>query len=371
MPKHARGTVPVPRLSRHLVHLDDGHRVQVLVAGRGVPFVVVHGFTAEGFLYAQTLSRLVSSGFKVIAIDAAGHGGTEGLRVGGGDLSGYAELLGRVIDHLGIKRAVYAGHSMGGRLVAELIGKEPKRAICVMLIDAIVGDAWDRRVAASRLVPPMMAVTGGVLLADMLTTLPVFKNPKQALKLGRLWTPVWAHNARRPWGILGTGVSILRSGPSRWMLEKLAEDLVPVFVIHGDRDLAVPLQTARDAAERARGELIVVHGATHSWPLKDPETMPAIVAELLTDSLGEACRLAVTLEGLPLECENIEDIESVLYTPDALVLELTPELRFDKSRLRRAGPRYRWTRRAGGPGGAGGGGPGEAGGGMATSAATG
>ena len=34
--------------------------------------VVVHGFTAEGFLYAQTLNRLVRKGFKVIAIDMAG-----------------------------------------------------------------------------------------------------------------------------------------------------------------------------------------------------------------------------------------------------------------------------------------------------------
>ena len=200
--------------------------------------------------------------------------------------------------------------------------------------------------AVSRIIPPVMAVTGGVLLADMVTTLPVVRNPKQALKLGRLWAPVWLHNARRPWGVVGAGVSILRSGPTRWMLEKLAEDLVPTFVIHGDRDLAVPLQTARDAAARARGELIVVHGGTHSWPLKDPETMPAIVAELLTDSLGEACRVAVTREGLPLENENIADIESVLYEPDALVLDLTPELHFDRSHLRRGRPRYTWTRQA-------------------------
>ena len=89
----ADGTVAVPRLVRHTLHLADGHQVQVAIAGRGVPLVVVHGFTAEGFLYAQTLSRLVSSGFKVVAIDTAGHGGTAGLTGdGGGDLASYAEL---------------------------------------------------------------------------------------------------------------------------------------------------------------------------------------------------------------------------------------------------------------------------------------
>lgn len=341
----ADGTVAVPRLVRHTLHLADGHQVQVAIAGRGVPLVVVHGFTAEGFLYAQTLSRLVSSGFKVVAIDTAGHGGTAGLTGdGGGDLASYAELLGRVIDHLGIKRAVLVGHSMGGRLVTEYAATNPQRAIAVLLVDAIVGEAWDTRVAASRLVPPLMLATGAVLLADTMTTLPVWKDPRQAVKLGRLWAPVWVKNVRRPWGILGAGISILRSGPSRWMLERLAEELIPVYVIHGDKDLAVPLQTARDAALRARGELIIVHGATHSWPLKDPDTMPAIVTELLEDSLGEACRVAVTKEGLPLEVEDLARIEAVLTRKKALVVDLTPELRFEKARVRKGKPRYRWTR---------------------------
>jgi pimeloyl-ACP methyl ester carboxylesterase len=160
--------------------------VQLAVAGRGVPFVFVHGFSAEGLLYAQTLSRLVSAGFKVIAIDTAGHGGTAGLASGGGNMAGYGELLGRTVDHLGIKRAVYAGHSMGGRLVCELVGKEPQRAIGVMLIDAIVGDAWDRKVALSRFVPPVLGGIGVMLIADTATTAPVVRNPRQAMKLGRL-----------------------------------------------------------------------------------------------------------------------------------------------------------------------------------------
>jgi hypothetical protein len=170
------------------------------------------------------------------------------------------------------------------------------------------------------------------------------KDPRQALKLGRLWAPNALHNLRRPWGLLGAGVSILRSGPSRWMLERLAEQLVPVFVIHGDKDIPVPLQTARDAAFRARGELIVVHGATHAWPLKDPDTMPAIVADLLEDSLGEACRVAVTKEGLPLDVEDLGRIEAVLTVRRSLVAALTPEIRFERARVRTGRPRYTWTR---------------------------
>ena len=84
----------MPRLARHSFTLSSGHRVGLIVSGRGVPLVVVHGFTAEGFLYAQTLQRLVDTGFKVVAIDMAGHGGTQGLPLSGGHLGDYAALDG-------------------------------------------------------------------------------------------------------------------------------------------------------------------------------------------------------------------------------------------------------------------------------------
>jgi triacylglycerol esterase/lipase EstA (alpha/beta hydrolase family) len=118
----------LPRLARHEITLEDGHTVGVAVCGRGVPLVIVHGFSAEGILYAQTLSRLVDLGFKVIAVDTAGHGGTLGLPTGAQSMGSYAALLGRVLDHLGVGPAVLAGHSMGGRLVTELAASEPHRA---------------------------------------------------------------------------------------------------------------------------------------------------------------------------------------------------------------------------------------------------
>jgi hypothetical protein len=57
-------------------------------------------------------------------------------------------------------------------------------------------------------------------------------------------------------------------------------------VVHGDLDLGVPLASARDAAARVGGELVVVHKARHSWLLKDPRAFPAIVAELLAGDFG-------------------------------------------------------------------------------------
>ena len=337
------GRVPVPRLARHTITLDDGHRVGLAVSGRGIPLVAVHGFSVEGFLYAQTLSRLVSMGFKVITIDTAGHGSTAGLPRGGGTMASYAELLARAVDELGIKRAIYAGHSMGGRVVAELVATAPRRGVAVILIDAIVGEVWDRMVNVCRVAPPFLGAIGAALVVDTATTVPLMRNPRQAAKLGRLLVPTIVDDIRRPWRLIGPGVSILRSRGSRWLLERLARHDVPVFVIHGDRDLAIPLATGRAAAARSEGQLITVKGGSHSWLLKDPETLPAIIGDLLERELGDACRAALEREGLDPDVATVDDIEAAMYEPGAKVLELTPPLEFRATEERRRRPRFDWV----------------------------
>ena len=337
-----------PRLARHRITLSDGHEVGISVSGRGVPLVVVHGFTAEGLLYAQTLSRLVSMGFKVIAVDTAGHGATQGLPARGADLGSYSELLGRTLRELGVRRAILAGHSMGGRLVTQLAANDPDLAIAVILLDAIVGDTWDKMVYLFRVAPPMLSLVGMALAVDSASTLPVLRDPAQARKLGRLLIPALMGHVLRPWRMLGPSISILRSRSSRIHLDALAEEAVPVFAIHGDRDFPVPHRTARDAVRRAGGCLITVHGASHSWLLKDPETLPSIVSDLLPAELGFAIRDALADAGVDSSARVLDDIEAALYEPDAWIHELTPALKAhgpaDSILTELRQPRYLWSR---------------------------
>ena len=316
--------VSAPRLARHQIPLADGHMVGISVAGRGIPLVVVHGFSAEGFLYAQTLSRLVSMGFKVIAIDTAGHGGTQGLPYDGQDLLAYSELLGRVIDELGIKQCVLAGHSMGGRLVTQLAAERPDRTIAVLLIDAIVGDTWDRMVYGFRVAPPLLAGVGVALFVDSLGVMPVFRDPRQAAKLLRLVMPTLAGHLVRPWRLAGPMVSILRSRSSRYALNMLADEQVPVFALHGTHDFAVPHRTARQAAGRTNGTLVSIERAGHSWLLRDPETFPAIVGELMAGGLGDACQAALRDAGVDSPDPTIAQIDRAFYQRHARVFALTP-----------------------------------------------
>jgi pimeloyl-ACP methyl ester carboxylesterase len=335
-------SVPTVRLTKHRIQLSDGHSVQALVAGRGVPLVVVHGFAAEGLLYAQSLSRLVALGFKVVAIDMAGHGGTAVLPRGGLELAAYSRFLGRVVSELGIRRAVYAGHSMGGRLITELIADDPGRAVAVVLIDAIVGDAWDQIVTACRWWPPLLSVFSTAAVVDSLATISL-DDTRQTAKLARLWArTAWA-DLTRPWQLLMPFLSVLRSPGSREMLEALREARVPVVVIHGEHDFVVPLAAGHDAARRAGGDLVVIREGTHSWLLKDPETFPAIMGDLLrVGRLGQAYEAALRDAGLDPAVATTADIEGAFYAPDARVQALTPELAWASSN-RRSQPRYHWV----------------------------
>lgn len=332
----------MPRLARHTIELADGHQVGVAVCGRGVPIVLIHGYSAEGMLYAQTLSRIVTAGFKVVAIDVANHGSTQGLPTGGANFEEYTKLLARAVDELGINKAVFMGHSMGGRLITELAARRPELVLTVILLDAIVGEPWDRIVAASRINPLLLVGIGGVLLADSISTVPFLRDPRQAVKFGRLVAPMIKGHALNPLHLAGPGISILRSRSSKWMLEKLGREGVPLVAIHGDRDIVVPLSTARSAAKLARGMVVVVEGGRHSWLLKDPETLPAILRELFESDQAQADRARdFAAMGLAADA-SLDEIEAAFYEPDAPILELTPEIDLDAIKPGPRRPRFRW-----------------------------
>lgn len=335
--------IKTPRLARHQFILSDGHPVGIAVAGHGVPLVVIHGFSVEGTLYAQTLSRLVSMGFKVIAIDTAGHGGTAGLPSDGANIKAYAALLERILNDLGVERCVLAGHSMGGRLVTQVAATVPDRVIAAVLIDAIVGDTWDRMVYLFRIFPPLLAAVGGALLVDSVQVAPIFRDPRQALKLARLVAPTIVGHVIRPWSMLGPVFSILRTRSSRYALDQAHESGVPFFVLHGDRDFGVPLRTAEDTARRVDAPLVKIEGAGHSWLLRDPETLPAIIRELQEVGLGVATADALMEAGVNPQTASVAEIEDACLSADSPLRLMSPISRGTGTEIRLRQPSYRWT----------------------------
>ena len=327
---NAEGT---PRFARHVIELDDGHQVGIAVAGRGLPVVVIHGFGAEGRIYAQPLARVAALGLRVIAIDAPGHGDTDPTPGDEPTLGDSANVIERALRQLGVRRAVLAGHSMGGRLALEVAARTPERTLAVTLVDAIVGAPWDRiqqDTSASRLA---LARFAREFWLDTASTVP-WTDPRQALKLGWRSARAVSGHVIRPWESMRSARVVTRSAPSVATLERIAAAGVPLIAIHGDADRIVPLSAAKDAVVRTGGELVVVRGASHSWLIRCPDTLPAIVEELLDSGLGDVLeRAGFSREGDPAA------LEAACCAPGAPLLNYG---RRHRARSLAGAPRYQW-----------------------------
>jgi len=306
------------RLSHQVITLDDGHKVGVTVGGRGVPLVFLHGIALSGRAYVRLLSRLAGLGFLVIALDAAGHGFTPNLPRESGDLSHRVDLTLRALDALGVRKAVFLGHSMGGRMIVQLAAQAPERVLAAVLLNAAAGAPFDESVRAPVRSPRRAAQA--LLNA-------VYDAPGDPRRLPlperkryvRQMAVALARNVRTPLGLPGALRAIITSGDYTPMLEAMREHSVPTIVVHGEKDRVVPFSSARDMAERADATLYQVPGAYHSWMLAHPRQGADMMRQLLDAELGDVLRDAARAHrvvGVP------GGWQQVLLTPDSPLHEL-------------------------------------------------
>ena len=251
--------------------LDDGHRVGVTVGGRGVPLVFLHGIALSGKAYVRLLSRLAGMGFLVVALDAAGHGVTPNLPRNAADLSDRVDLTLRALDALGVRRAVFMGHSMGGRMVIQLAAVAPERVLAAVLLNAAAGSAFDQSIRAP-VRSPRRAARAVLNAAYDAPGDPRRLPAEERKRYMRQMASELARNARTPLGLPGAVRAIVASGDYTPMLEAMRENEVTTIVVHGENDLVVPFESAEDMADRADA-----HALQGAWrlPLLDAGQSPA------------------------------------------------------------------------------------------------
>jgi pimeloyl-ACP methyl ester carboxylesterase len=116
-----------------------GGSLHVGVAGAppgtaGVPVVLlVHGITGSHRSWTP-VTRHLGDAVTVLAPDLRGRGQSAGL-AGPYGMAAHAEDLVAVLDHVGCPRAVVAGHSMGGYIVARFAADAPDRLSAAVLVD--------------------------------------------------------------------------------------------------------------------------------------------------------------------------------------------------------------------------------------------
>ncbi len=162
----------------------EDHIVHYEVLGRGRPLVLLHGWIGS-WRYWIPVMQAVSHHYRAYALDLWGYGDTDHVPDQYG-LDQQASLVLTFLENLGISRAAFVGHGLGGLVSARLIQKNPDLAERMMLVNVpLTPDALDPRL----LNDPADSVAEWLLdthSTDEALTLEVRKADPKAL---RGWTP--------------------------------------------------------------------------------------------------------------------------------------------------------------------------------------
>ena len=139
---------------------SDGVKIHFEDQGSGAPVILVHGFAsrAEHNWGITGWYKTLAPNYRVIALDCRGHGQSDKPH----DVNAYGgrvmeEDVIRLIDHLGIRRALLMGYSMGGHLAMGLLAHHPDRFRAVVLGGIGVGGGVSRPEERKRIVAALLA----------------------------------------------------------------------------------------------------------------------------------------------------------------------------------------------------------------------
>jgi pimeloyl-ACP methyl ester carboxylesterase len=121
---------------------QDGVKLRFIDRGQGEPVVLLHGFSlsADGWSTPwggpdrPKILATLAERFRVIAIDARGHGRSDKPHDCAAYGAAMADDVVRVLDALRIPRAHLVGFSMGGLTAVQLVARHPERFRSVVLL---------------------------------------------------------------------------------------------------------------------------------------------------------------------------------------------------------------------------------------------
>jgi len=228
--------------------------------GTGTPLVLIHGFPLDHTSWDKVAS-LLESEFEIITPDLRGFGQSTTLETPY-TVSDMADDLAGLLDSLEIEKTVIAGHSMGGYVALAFAKKYPQRVSGLGLISSqAVADAPDRKEGRYKTAAEV-AEKGTVVVADAMT-------PKLSadVKVQSIVRAVIEKQGKS--GVIGALQAMAEREDSMSLLSLFT---FPLLLVHGDADLLIPIERAREIkAALPSAKLVELPGAGHTPMMEFPE----------------------------------------------------------------------------------------------------
>ncbi len=229
----------------------NGHQISVLDSGPvdGFPVVLLHHGLGSQYSWKQQLPALVAAGWRVIAYDRWGYGGSSprpALSVP--NFEDDIQDLHALLERLELTSAALVGHSDGGTIALYYAARCPDRVSCLVTA------------AAHIYVEPKME-HGIQSVRHAFESDESFRKGLRHLHGGKTESVFW--NWYNGW---------MKPDSLGWDIRPLLASITcPALIVQGEQDEHATPQHARDiAAEIPAAELWLVPDARHMLPQEDP-----------------------------------------------------------------------------------------------------
>jgi pimeloyl-ACP methyl ester carboxylesterase len=269
------------------IHVD-GIRVHYQEAGdRHAPAIIlIHGFASSTLVWSNVFLRLAEAGYRVIAPDMLGYGYSAKPRNGEYTIAGQAKLLTRLLDALGIARAIFIGSSYGGAVAATCALDYPDRVEKLLLVGAVNNNRPREFM--------LMRFFGSPVLGDIVSPLLLGSRRLLRRRMKRVYDRhAWVMDERRvdarhlPLRAAGTHRAIINT-VRRWDAERISRDAhlitQPTLLLWGENDREIPLSDGeRLHAEIPGSRLIVFLNCGHLPHEEFPEAFTNVVTDFVKE----------------------------------------------------------------------------------------
>ncbi|HEU4718416.1 MAG TPA: alpha/beta hydrolase [Bacteroidia bacterium] len=239
--------------------ISRGAKIRYSDSGKGRVIVLVHGFLESlEVWYGNGFAQELAKKFRVVAMDLPGHGKSECL--------GYVQKMERmadvvkdVMDHLGLRRYILVGHSMGGYVSLAFAEKYPDnlRGLCLFHSTSLPDSEEKKldRERAIRIVKRSPAKYTNQLVVNLFALANV-----RYFRAEINWLRRMAAKTKKQ--AIVACLEGMKTRPGREMILRFAH--FPVMIIGGERDNVIPFSSLHDqVAHTEDGRFLALERTGH------------------------------------------------------------------------------------------------------------
>ncbi|MBL8102352.1 MAG: alpha/beta hydrolase [Anaerolineales bacterium] len=202
--------------------------------GTGTPLVLIHGFPLDLSIW-DSIAPLLESDFDLIIPDLRGFGESSTVDTPYTMLDVANDIAG-LLDFLGVEKAFFAGHSMGGYVALAFAKEYPDRVNGLALVSSQVrADAPEQKAGRYKTAKDVLEKGVDVVAESMTPKLSANEKVQEFANL--------LMKAQSKAGVIG---ALKAMAEREDFTSVLPEFNFPVLLIHGDADALIPIDRAKE-----------------------------------------------------------------------------------------------------------------------------